>query len=167
MADAQIKVNAKLEEKRRERLQKEAELAAELRRIAIKNQFLEADKEAVERKKTESQQAGEQREIIERQTTKLVEARAGMAVLNKEAQQRLLNVQREREAHEAFMAEYEAHFATARDEAQQLEADYQYMQEEKLATRKALKATKEASLAWSQPLPTIHMTQSLAGDSMR
>ena len=57
-----------------EKKQKEAELAQELKRIKIKNQFLEADKEAVERKKSESQQAGEQREIIERQRIKLEES---------------------------------------------------------------------------------------------
>jgi len=51
LADSQLKVQATLEAKRADRLRKEAELAAELKRIRIKNQFLEADKEAIERKK--------------------------------------------------------------------------------------------------------------------
>lgn len=105
VADAQLKVQSTIEAKRALRMQKEAELAAELKRIRIKNQFLEADKEAVERKKSESQQAGEQREIMERQQRKLEDAQAHLSVYNKETQQRLHNVQREREAHEAFLRE--------------------------------------------------------------
>lgn len=45
IADAQLKVQETLEAKRAARLQKEQELATELKRIRIKNQFLEADKE--------------------------------------------------------------------------------------------------------------------------
>ena len=52
IADAQLKVQSAIETKRALRQQKEAELALELKRIKIKNQFLEADKEAVERKKS-------------------------------------------------------------------------------------------------------------------
>lgn len=117
LLDAQLKVKETLETKRAARLQKEAELAAELQRIRIKNQFLEADKGAVERKKWESQLSGEQREIIVRQRVKQDVAQSQCSVYNKETQQRLLNVQREREAHEAFLREYEAHFADASETA--------------------------------------------------
>jgi hypothetical protein len=98
VADAQLKVKATLEEKRTQRLRKEAELAAELKRIRIKNQFLEADKDAVERKKWESQLVGEQREIMDRQRLKQEAAQAHLMVYDQETKQRLLNVQREREA---------------------------------------------------------------------
>eukprot|EP00322_Chrysochromulina_rotalis_P009387 CAMPEP_0115870994 /NCGR_PEP_ID=MMETSP0287-20121206/22628_1 /TAXON_ID=412157 /ORGANISM="Chrysochromulina rotalis, Strain UIO044" /LENGTH=790 /DNA_ID=CAMNT_0003325763 /DNA_START=282 /DNA_END=2650 /DNA_ORIENTATION=- len=117
LADAQIKVKETLEQKRHQRLQKEAELAAELKRIRIKNQFLEADASAVERKKWESQLVGEQREIMERQRLTQDVAKAHLSVYDQETRQRLLNVQREREAHEAFLKEYEAHFTSERDAA--------------------------------------------------
>jgi hypothetical protein len=117
LADAQLKVQETIETKRAARLQKEAELALELKRIRIKNQFLEADKEAVERKKWESQQAGEQREIMDQQRTKQEAAQAHLAIYDQETRQRLQNVQREREAHEAFLKEYEAHIASNATEA--------------------------------------------------
>ena len=101
--------------------QKEAELALELKRIKIKNQFLEADKEAVERKKSESQQAGYQREIVARQRHKMEEAQGHLSIYRKEEQQRLKNVQGEREAHEAFMREYEEHIAECQARAERAE----------------------------------------------
>jgi len=156
LADSQLKVQATLESKRAARLQKEAELAAELKRIRIKNQFLEADKEAVERKKWESQQAGEQREIIDAQRRKQEEAQAHLSVYNKETQQRLLVVQREREAHEAFLREYEATYGEYGDAVQQavtLEASIVADQAKKLAARTKLKETKAFDLS-GQTLPT-------------
>ena len=139
-----------IETKRALRQQKEAELALELKRIKIKNQFLEADKEAVERKKSESQQAGEQREIIERQRRKLEEAQALLSVHKLEEQQRLLNVQREREAHEGFMREYEAHFVEVKEEAAHREAWRIADQEAKLVTRRELAHTKAMEASWSK-----------------
>ena len=150
LADAQLKVQQTLETKRAQRMEKEAELAAELKRIKIKNQFLEADKEAVERKKVESQQAGEQREIMDRQQSKLEQAQAHLSVFKKETQQRLHNVQREREAHEAFMREYEAHFTECSAEATAREAQIVYEQAEKLSQREQLKETKRQEAAWSR-----------------
>ena len=73
--------------------------------VFIHKVHLKRIKEAVERKKSESQHAGEQREIMERQQRKLEDAQAHLSVYNKETQQRLHNVQREREAHEAFLRE--------------------------------------------------------------
>ena len=150
IADAQLKVQSAIETKRALRQQKEAELALELKRIKIKNQFLEADKEAVERKKSESQQAGEQREIIERQRRKLEEAQALLSVHKLEEQQRLLNVQREREAHEGFMREYEAHFVEVKEEAAHREAWRIADQEAKLVTRRELAHTKAMEASWSK-----------------
>jgi len=156
LADAQLKVQSAIETKRAVRQQKEAELAAELKRIKIKNQFLEADKEAVERKKAESQQAGEQRELIERQRRKLEEAQAHLSIFKKEEQQRLHTVQGQRDAHEAFMREYEAHFVETRDEATAGEASRVADQEAKLATRTEIARTKAAEAAWSRnTLPQI------------
>lgn len=156
LADAQLKVQHAIESKRTQRQQKEAELAAELKRIKIKNQFLEADKEAVERKKSESQQAGEQREIIERQRRKLDEAQSHLTVYKTEEQQRLHNVQRERAAHEAFMREYEAHFTECKDDSTAREAAIVAEQEDKLATRRELARTKANEAAWSRnSLPQI------------
>ena len=77
----------------------------------------------------------------------LEEAQAHLSVYNKETQQRLHNVQREREAHEAFMREYEAHFAEAQSEATAREAAIIYDQEQKLATRTELKNTKAMEAA--------------------
>jgi len=170
LADAQVKVKATLESKRAARLQKEAELAAELKRIRIKNQFLEADKEAVERKKAESQQAGEQREIIERQQRKLEAAQAHLSVYNTEAQQRLKNKQREREAQEAFLREYEAHFAETSELAVVRQGGVEADHAQKLATRReaydgrfsdreALKATKVLEAASLSTLPSLDKTR--------
>ena len=156
LADAQIKVQEAIEAKRHVRQAKEAELATELKRIKLKNQFLEADKEAVERKKSESQQAGEQREIMERQRNKLEEAQAHLSVYTKETQQRLHNVQREREAHEAFMREYEAHFSECKDEATARETGIVQDQEAKLTMRRSLAETKAMEAAWSRnSLPQV------------
>jgi hypothetical protein len=160
VADAQLKVQETLEQKRALRLQKEAELATELRRIRIKNQFLEADKEAVERKKAESQQAGEQREIVAQQRAKLEAAQAHLSVFNKESQQRLHNVQREREAHEAFLREYESHFVELQADAEAREADTVNDHAQKLATRQELKATKAAEAAWSRSMPGLEKSAS-------
>lgn len=160
LADAQLKVQHTLETKRAQRMQKEAELAAELKRIKIKNQFLEADKEAVERKKVESQQAGEQREIMARQQEKIHDAQAHLSVYHKETQQRLHNVQREREAHEAFLREYEAHFVECSAEATAREAAIVTEQAEKLAQRERLKETKRQEAAWSRgTLPALGGTK--------
>jgi len=147
LADAQLKVKETLEAKREQRLRKEAELAAELKRIRIKNQFLEADKDAVERKKWESQLVGEQREIMERQRLKQEAAQAHLSVYDKETRQRLLNVQREREAHETFLKEYEAHFAETRDDATAHELSIVTEQARKLQTRTTFKHTKAADLS--------------------
>ena len=168
LADAQLKVQQTLETKRAQRMQKEAELAAELKRIKIKNQFLEADKEAVERKKVESQQAGEQREIVDRQHTKLSEAQAHLSVYHKETQQRLHNVQREREAHEAFLREYESHFTECSYEATAREAAIVTEQAEKLAQRERLKETKRQEAAWSRgTLPALGGTKPAAQTDRR
>ena len=160
MADAQLKVKATLEEKRTQRLRKEAELAAELKRIRIKNQFLEADKDAVERKKWESQLVGEQREIMDRQRLKQEAAQAHLMVYDQETKQRLLNVQREREAHEAFLKEYEAHFSETRDEATARELAIVTKQAKKLETRSIFKETKASDLSGSTLRNLIERTAS-------
>lgn len=160
VADAQLKVKATLEEKRTQRLRKEAELAAELKRIRIKNQFLEADKDAVERKKWESQLVGEQREIMDRQRLKQEAAQAHLMVYDQETKQRLLNVQREREAHEAFLKEYEAHFSETRDEATARELGIVTKQAKKLETRTTFKETKAADLSGSTLRNLIERTAS-------
>ena len=78
-------------------------------------------------------------------------------------QQRLHNVQREREAHEAFMREYEAHFVECKDDATAREASLVADQEAKLATRREIARTKAAEAAWSRnTLPQIQ-----TGGSMR
>ena len=51
-------MHAEIEAKREKRRKEEKALSEELKAIKIKNQFLGADKEAVERKKWASQQAG-------------------------------------------------------------------------------------------------------------
>lgn len=142
LADAQVKVQATLDSKRAERRQKEGELAAELKKLRMKNQFLGADKEAVERKKWESHQAGEQREIIQRQQLAQQDAQGHLAVYNTETQQRRLNLRLEREAHESFLHEYEAHFSATSDQACTLEGTIVTEQAEKLRTRTALKRSK-------------------------
>ena len=131
-----------------------AELAAELKRIHLKNQFLEADKEAVERKIWESQLLGEQREILDRQHTKQEVAQSHLSVHNKGAQQRIHNVQRERDMHDAFMREYESHFVDASAQAVALEAAIVTDQANKLAVRTRLKETKALDLS-GQTLPNI------------
>ena len=117
VADAQLKLHATLEEKREKRRQEDKALAAELKAIRIKNQFLGADKEAVERKKWESQQSGAQREIAQRQYAKQDDALKAAALVEKETRQRLSNLQREREEHEAFLREYERRCTEAQFDA--------------------------------------------------
>ena len=79
---------------------------------------------------------------------------------NKETQQRLHNVQRERAAHEAFMKEYEAHFAECKDDATALEAAMVAEQEDRLRTRRELAHTKAMEAAWSRnSLPQIAGTR--------
>jgi len=107
VAEAQLKLHAQIEAKRRATKREDAALAAELKAIKIKNQFLGADKEAVERKKWESQQAGQQREIVQVQREKQHVAVQLAELSDKETLQRRSNLQREREEHEAFLAEYE------------------------------------------------------------
>ena len=107
VADAQLKLHAQIEAKRAATKREDAALAAELKAIKIKNQFLGADKEAVERKKWESQQAGQQREIVQTQREKQHVAVKLAELTDKEKRQRRSNLQREREEHEAFLAEYE------------------------------------------------------------
>ena len=101
------------------------------------------------RKQADSQQAGEQREMIDRQRRKLEAATAGLSVYHKETQQRLHNVQREREAHEVFAREYELHFAECKEEATAREAAIIAEHEGKLHTRRELAHTKAMEAAWS------------------
>lgn len=161
LADGQLKVQAAIESKRAARRDKEAELTAELKKIRIKNQFLEADTDAVERKKWDSQQAGEQREIVQRQRTKQDEAQKGLAVYSKDTAQRLSNLQREREAHEAFVSEYEAHFAASSAEAVAVEASIVDEQRQKLATRRLELEKTKALDAAMQSLPSIAARSSM------
>lgn len=103
LAEQQLEVHSKIEEKRAVRRKQEAKLAADLKAIRIKNSFLGTDREAVERKGWESQQAGAAREIRVRQGGRAAEASAKVALDHKERAQRLHNIQRERAAHEAFL----------------------------------------------------------------
>ena len=80
----------------------------------------------------------------------LDEAQAHLSVYTKETQQRLHNVQREREAHEAFMREYEAHFSECKDEATARETGIVQDQEAKLTMRRSLAETKAMEAAWSR-----------------
>ena len=61
----------------------------------------------MERKKWESLQAGQQREIVKTQREKQHAAVKLAELTEKEKRQRRQNLQREREEHEAFLAEYE------------------------------------------------------------
>ena len=97
IAEAELKVHAEIEAKREKRRKEEKALSEELKAIKIKNQFLGADKEAVERKKWASQQAGAQREIEKIQREKQEAAVAKAQIARKEEAQRLLNLRRERE----------------------------------------------------------------------
>ena len=107
IAEAELKVHAEIEAKREKRRKEEKALSEELKAIKIKNQFLGADKEAVERKKWASQQAGAQREIEKIQREKQEAAVAKAQIARKEEAQRLLNLRREREEHERYLADYE------------------------------------------------------------
>ena len=100
-------MHAEIEAKREKRRKEEKALSEELKAIKIKNQFLGADKEAVERKKWASQQAGAQREIEKIQREKQEAAVAKAQIARKEEAQRLLNLRREREEHERYLADYE------------------------------------------------------------
>lgn len=121
--------------------------------------------QAVERKKWESQQQGEQREIMERQRLKQEVAQAHLTVYNKETRQRLLNVQREREAHEAFLREYEAHVAEATREAVASHEAVIEEQAARLAARTKLKETKAFDLS-GRTLPSIADTKRSTMNSM-
>jgi len=120
LAEAQLKVHETIEAKRAARRREEAALAEELKAIRIKNQYLGADKETVERKKWESQQSGAQRDIMRRQQQTHEDARQ-LAKKN-DIVQRSVNTSREDAAHQAFLAEYEGHLDEARAEAEQEKA---------------------------------------------
>eukprot|EP00966_Prymnesium_polylepis_P325290 7381269-Prymnesium_polylepis.1 len=120
LAEAQLKVHETIEAKRAARRREEAALAEELKAIRIKNQYLGADKQTVERKKWESQQQGAQRDIMRRQQQTHEDARQ-LAKKNDVAQ-RDVNHTREEEAHEAFLREYEGHLDEARHESEQEKA---------------------------------------------
>ena len=110
-------MHAESEAKREKRRKEEKALSEELKAIKIKNQFLGADKEAVERKKWASQQAGAQREIEKIQREKQEAAVAKAQIARKEEAQRLLNLRRERVVHERYLAEYERRCKEAQFEA--------------------------------------------------
>lgn len=112
LAEAQLKVHEAIEAKRAARRREEAVLAEELKAIRIKNQYLGADKDTVERKKWESQQAGAQREIIARQRQRYEDAKHLSE--KSDAAQRIINLSREREAHDSFLKEYEHHLEDAK-----------------------------------------------------
>jgi len=103
---------------------------------------------------------------VERQRWKQEDAEARLSVHNKETQQRLLVVQREREAHEAFLREYEAHVADATQQAVSLEASIVADQANKLGARTKLKETKAFDLSGQmlatsgQTLPTLDKSRS-------
>ena len=127
LAEAQLKVHETIEAKRAARRREEAALAEELKAIRIKNQYLGADKETVERKKWESQQAGAQRDHM-RQQRQTHEDSRHLAQKNDTAQ-RGKNRSREVEAHEAFLREYEGHLEEARFESEQEKAQVLTRQE--------------------------------------
>jgi hypothetical protein len=117
LAEAQLEVHAKLEQKRAARRKEEAKLAEELKQIRIRNSFLGADKDAVERKKWESISGGAQREIIARQGGVQQESVRERGLGEKERRQRTIVLQRERQEHEAFLRDYEARCAEANFDA--------------------------------------------------
>jgi len=127
LAEAQLKVHETIEAKRAARRREEAALAEELKAIRIKNQYLGADKETVERKKWESQQAGAQRDIMRRQAQTHEDARH-LAQKNDSAQ-RVVNRSREEGAHESFLREYEDHLEDARFESKEEQAEVLARQE--------------------------------------
>lgn len=123
LAEAQAKVHEAIEAKRAARRREEAALAEELNAIRIKNQYLGADKESVERKKWESQQEGAKREIMARQHQRHEEWKH--TAKKNDAAQRVVNRSREQEAQKLFLSEYEQHLEDARvdselDKAQHL-----------------------------------------------
>ena len=87
-------------------------------------------------------------------------AQAHLMVYDQETKQRLLNVQREREAHEAFLKEYEAHFSETRDEATARELGIVTKQAKKLETRTTFKETKASDLSGSTLRNLIERTAS-------
>jgi len=107
LGKAQVEAHAKIEAKRAARRREEAKLAEELKAIRIKNTFLAADKDAVERKRWQSQQAGAEREVLDRQGTSLRDASRKADIMDKETAQRLANLKQERQIHEAFLRDYE------------------------------------------------------------
>jgi hypothetical protein len=68
--------------------------------------------------------------------------------------------QREREAHEAFLKEYEAHFSETRDEATARELGIVTKQAKKLETRTTFKETKASDLSGSTLRNLIERTAS-------
>ena len=120
LAEAQLKVHATIEAKRAARRREEAALAEELKSIRIKNQYLGADKETVDRKKWESQQAGAHREIVQRQRRTHEEARHQGA--HNDTAQRVINVDRAEEAHQTFLREYADHVEDDKAESARIES---------------------------------------------
>ena len=163
VADAQLKLHAKVEEKREKRRKEDAALAAELKAIRIKNQFLGADKEAVERKKWESQQAGAQREIAQRQRAKQDDALKAAALVEKETRQRLSNLQREREEHEAFLREYERRCTEAQFDAHAaadaVKASRQVNFDDEQARRAAAAVIRDDSLPYAVAITKANQSQ--------
>ncbi|EOD05826.1 hypothetical protein EMIHUDRAFT_219951 [Emiliania huxleyi CCMP1516] len=125
LAAAQLKLHQEIEAKRAVRLQEEARLAEELKAIKMKAQFLGADASAVERKRMLSQRQGAQREAMARQDAIVEESSATLSTEAKELAQRRLNLQRQRQKHEAFLRDYEASAAQATDAARHDEAEWQ------------------------------------------
>jgi len=125
LAAAQLKLHQEIEAKRAVRLQEEARLAEELKAIKMKAQFLGADASAVERKRMLSQRQGAQREAMARQDAIVEASSATLSTEAKELAQRRLNLQRQRQKHEAFLRDYEASAAQATDAARHDEAEWQ------------------------------------------
>ncbi|KAL1503744.1 hypothetical protein AB1Y20_012214 [Prymnesium parvum] len=112
LAEAQLKVHETIEAKRATRRREEAALAAELKSIRIKNQYLGVDKATVERKNWESQQAGAQREVIARQQQRHEDAKH--IAQKRDSAQRVVNRSREQKVQETFLKEYEQHLEEAK-----------------------------------------------------
>ena len=147
LAEAQLEVHAKLEQKRVARRKEEAKLAEELKQIQLRNSFLGANKDAVERKKWDSIEGGAQRELVARQGGVQQEGVRQRALGEKERRQRAVNLQAERQAHEAFLRDYEARCTEANFDAS-VAADAIRDSREALHTRLGLqtKSLRETTL---------------------
>eukprot|EP01052_Picozoa_sp_SAG31_P038661 SAG31_NODE_5210_length_2674_cov_1.231845_1_plen_790_part_10 len=118
--EAALKLQAELEQKRAARKAEDERLAAELKEISIKKQYLDADASKVEETKYKELQMGFEREIKARQTCKQHEQAIYEATRATEVNLRTKNLKAaQRETH-AFRRDYDERVADGLTKAEQL-----------------------------------------------